>query len=141
VLVDAPLDPNLKLILASPEAGGYVGLNEDRARSMIDRVLQIADVVVIDCPPITEVAEVLEVASAAEVVVLAVRLGRTRRDKLEEARELLAQRGVSPAGFIVTTRDRVERETHYDYPGEPVRPPHRLGAVVDVEDAANASRR
>ena len=141
LLVDAPLDPNLKLILAAPEAGAYVGLTEDRARGMIEKVLQIADIVVIDCPPLTEVAEVLEVASAAEVIVLAVRLGRTRRDKLEEARELLAQRGVSPAGFIVTTRDRVERETHYDYPGEPVRPTHRLGAVPDVEEAAKASRR
>jgi len=48
--------------------------------------------------------------------IVAVRLGRTRRDKLGELRDLLASRGISPAGFVVTTRDRVERETEYDYP-------------------------
>jgi hypothetical protein len=66
---------------------------------------------------------VLDMASSAEVVLVAVRLGRTRRDKLEQLRELLARRGISPAGFVVTTRERVQRETPYDYPGEiPKRP-------------------
>ena len=40
------------------------------------------------------------------MVLVAVRLGRSRRDKLEELRRTLAQRGVSPAGFVVTTRRR-----------------------------------
>jgi len=54
-------------------------------------------------------------------VLLAVRVGRTRRDKLTETRELLARRGINPAGFVVTTNHGVDRETHYDYPSEPRR--------------------
>jgi capsular exopolysaccharide synthesis family protein len=129
VLVDAPLDAGLKLVLAGHEPGGYAGLTEERFGQALERLSAVADVVVIDSPPLPEVAEVLEMASAAEVVVIAVRLGRTRRDKLGEVRELLARRRVTPAGFVVTTRDRVERETHYDYPGEVPRPTRHLDSV------------
>ena len=43
-----------------------------------------------------------------------MRLGRSRRDKLDELRRALAQRGVSPAGFVVTSR-RVVRRPAYGY--------------------------
>lgn len=125
-LVQAPLNPGLKLVLAGHDPSGYADLTEERFRHLLDRLTTIADVVVIDTPPLPEVAEVLDMAGVAEVVVVAVRLGRTRRDKLAELRELLARRGIAPAGFVVTTRDRVERETEYDYPGEVPRRPSRL---------------
>jgi hypothetical protein len=37
---------------------------------------------------------------------VSVRIGRTRRDLLPRLRELLARRGVTPFGYIVTTRKR-----------------------------------
>jgi non-specific protein-tyrosine kinase len=125
-LVQAPLNPGLKLVLAGHDPSGYANLTEERFASLLERLAKIADVVVVDTPPLPEVAEVLDMAGVAEVVIVAVRLGRTRRDKLAELRELLARRGVSPAGFVVTTRDRVERETEYDYPGDIPRRPSRI---------------
>ena len=121
MLVDVPLEPNLKLILSAADPAGYTGLTEQRAEAMLGSLAGIADVVVIDAPPVSEVAEVLDLASVAEAVLLAVRVGRTRRDKLTETRELLARRGINPAGFVVTTNHGVDRETHYDYPSEPRR--------------------
>jgi hypothetical protein len=53
-----------------------------------------------------------------DALVLAVRLGHTRRDRLNELRDMLARRGASPLGFVVTTRSRAEAESKYDYSGE-----------------------
>jgi Mrp family chromosome partitioning ATPase len=116
----------LKLVLAGRDSTGYANPVEERLSKLLERLSKIADVVVVDTPPLPEVAEVLDMASAVEVVIVAVRLGRTRRDKLGELRDLLASRGISPAGFVVTTRDRVERETEYDYPGEVAKRPARI---------------
>jgi capsular exopolysaccharide synthesis family protein len=140
-LVAVPLEPNLKLVLSAADATGYAGLTEERARTMLDALTKIADVVVIDAPPVSEVAEVLDLASVAEAVLLAVRVGRTRRDKRSEARDLLARRGVNPAGFVVTTRRGVDRETHYDYPGDGRREPEPLERVRVASTAAGGRRR
>ena len=92
---------------AAPLQSGGVraaGLRNERFRRLIDELTDIADVVVVDSPPVPEVAEVLEMATAVDAVVVCVRLGRTRRDKLAELREMLGRRDVSPVGFVVTTR-------------------------------------
>jgi capsular exopolysaccharide synthesis family protein len=138
-LVQAPLNPGLKLVLAGHDPNGYGNLTEERFAHLIGRLAEIADVVVVDTPPLPEVAEVLDMASVAEVVLVAVRLGRTRRDKLAELRELLARRGVAPAGFVVTTRDKLERETEYDYPGDLPRRPSSLESARQSAPAARAA--
>jgi hypothetical protein len=49
-----------------------------------------------------------------------VRVGHTRRDKLEQLRELLERRRISPLGFVVTTRHRPEvTSSEYEYMSEP----------------------
>jgi capsular exopolysaccharide synthesis family protein len=138
-LVQAPLHPNLKLVLAAQEPAGYANLSEERFSHLLDRLASIADVVVVDTPPLPEVAEVLDMASAAEAVLVAVRLGRTRRDKLVQLRELLARRGIAPAGLVVTTRDRLERDGEYDYPGEMARPTPRLATPPQPAQPAQAA--
>jgi Mrp family chromosome partitioning ATPase len=142
-LVQAPLNPGLKLVLAGRDSNGYANPTEERLSRLLDRLSRVADVVVIDTPPLPEVAEVLDMASAAELVLVAVRLGRTRRDKLGELRNLLASRGISPAGFVVTTRDGIERETEYDYAREVTKRPSRIEPARDApsEPSAVARRR
>jgi len=117
-VVQAPEYPNLKLLLSSPESGNLAALTTDRFERLIRYLEEHADVVIVDVPPVPEVAEVLEMASVVELVLIAVHLGHTRRDKLAELRELLARRGITPAGFVVTTRERLRTETEYDYPGD-----------------------
>ena len=58
----------------------------------------------IDSAPITEVADTLPLADAADAVVIAIRLGHTRRDRLLGLRRMLGQHGVVPTGFVVTSR-------------------------------------
>lgn len=118
-LTPAPAHPRLSLLLSKREHSAQVNLLESsRLQELFKELSTLADVIVIDSPPVPEVAEALEIAAAADVVLVSVRLGHTRRDKLNQLREMLARRGVSPIGFVVTTRARSEAEGTYDYGSE-----------------------
>jgi capsular exopolysaccharide synthesis family protein len=110
----------LKLLLSSPEQAYLTRtLDTETAQAVIAKLKEQADVVVIDSPPLPEVAEAVALADAVDVVLIAVRLGHTRRDRLDELRRMLALRGVSPLGFVVTTRERyTQHADDYYSPGE-----------------------
>jgi len=120
--VDAPLHSRLKLLLASEEQMHELHLfDTQRVKRLLDRLARDSDVVVIDMPPLPEVAEAVAFADASEAVVVCVRIGHTRRDKLAELRDLLARRGVVPLGFFVTSRRgtaRSDKQEYQGYPGE-----------------------
>ena len=108
--IDAPLHERLKLLLSSQEQMHDLQLLDSRrAEQLVARLQRESDVVVIDSPPLPEVAEALAFADVAEAVLVCVRVGHTRRDKLAELRELLGRRGVTPLGFFVTSRQRPRR--------------------------------
>jgi len=120
-LVPAPgYGEGLRLLVANPEHGLLIDLLQSER---VDRVLAElrleADVIIIDSPPLTEVADALILADAVEAVVVAVRLGKTGRNQLVQLRRMLAQRGISPAGFVVTTRRRPRRGAYYGYTATP----------------------
>ena len=97
----------LSIIGARPEDDRAVDLLQSRRiRAVVEDLAAQADVVILDSPPVTEVADALSLATVVDAVVLVVRFGRTRRDKLAEARLLLTQLGVLPAGVVAVTRRR-----------------------------------
>jgi Mrp family chromosome partitioning ATPase/capsular polysaccharide biosynthesis protein len=118
-LIPAPSHPNLELLLSARENSGdpdFVDLG--RFPDLLNELSKHADVVVIDSAPMTEVADALSMAAAAEAVLVCVRLGHTRREKLERLRELFDRRRISPLGFVVTTRQRPDpAESAYGYGG------------------------
>jgi Mrp family chromosome partitioning ATPase len=115
-LVPAPGHGDLiRLVLGSPDDAHLVDLLEpDRIQRGLDRLKHEADVIIIDSPALTEVADALIFADAVEAVLVVTRLGHTRREELAELRSMLAYRGVTPTGFIVTTR-RARRPSGYEY--------------------------
>ena len=115
-IIHAPAHPRLRLLLSRREAVAPVRLFDGpRVRRIVNELQHDADVVIFDSPPLTEVAEALELAAAVEAVIVAVRLGNTRKDRLADLREMLGRRGVSPVGFVVTTRVRSDAEGPYGY--------------------------
>jgi tyrosine-protein kinase len=100
----------LQLVPAQPGDEGAVDLLESAAlEAMLDERGSRADVIIVDSPPITEVADALPLARIVDAVVLVVRYGRTRRDKLDDAQRLLRQLGVVPRGVVAVTRRRSRR--------------------------------
>ena len=121
VLVHAPgHGESLRLLLSSPDHAHMIDLLEpERVERALHDLRREADVVIVDSPPLTAVADALTLAGSVETVVIAARLGRTRRDKLNEARRMLAQARISPFGFVVTTRNRSRGRGYYYGSSEP----------------------
>jgi capsular exopolysaccharide synthesis family protein len=97
----------LRVVTARPDDSGAVDLLQSkRIDAVVEELRAHADIVIFDSPPVTEVADALPLAAAVDAVVLVVRYGRTRREKLADARLLLGQLGVVPAGIVAVTRRR-----------------------------------
>lgn len=106
---------NVRLILGSRSEGRLVDLlNPRRLRTVFAQMEHVADVVVVDCPALGETADALALAAAGQSVIVAARLGRTRKAELLELRRLVEQAGIEPLGFVLTER-RVSR--HEAVPG------------------------
>jgi hypothetical protein len=94
--------PNFQALLADYEGGWIAELfSIPAAGQMIDDARRIADYVVIDSPPLNEVVDALPLARKADDVVIVVRLGKSRLEKIHQLGEILAESGVIPAGFTV----------------------------------------
>jgi capsular exopolysaccharide synthesis family protein len=109
--------PNLKLLLAEPDfRAGWVAdlFSTSRAEALIKEAREIADYVIVDSPPLNEVADGLPLATEADDVLITTRLGRTRLDKLTELAELLDENGVVPSGFVLIGISRPsDGDDHY----------------------------
>src|SRR6476659_5777571 len=96
-LLEAPGTPNLQLLLSNPEHAHLVDmLQRDRLEAVLEQLREYADVIIIDSPPLTEVGDALPLADVADTVLVAVRLGRSRRDKLDELRRALSLHDAAP---------------------------------------------
>lgn len=110
--------PNLQLLLADYEGGWIAELfSINTAEKMISDATAMADYVIIDSPPLNEVVDALPLARLADDVLIVVRLGTTRLDKLNQLSELLAENGVRPAGFAVIGTPRPSRGEYHYYAG------------------------
>ena len=108
----------------------------ERVKRLLERLGRESDVVVVDTPPLPEVAEAVAFADASEAVVLCVRIGHTRRDKLAELRDLLGRRGVAPLGFFVTGRRRPRTERQARLRGISRRPARDSGRLPPLAGGA-----
>jgi polysaccharide biosynthesis transport protein len=97
--------PNFEVLLAKdPGENGTPnadGLFLPTAHALIDRAKKLADYVIIDSPPLTEVIDGLALAERADEVLLVIRLGRSLQSRIVQLAELLAQHGIEPVGIAV----------------------------------------
>jgi len=93
---------NFQALLADYEGGWIAELfSIPAAGKMIAEARQMADYVVVDSPPLNEVVDALPLARTADDVIIVVRLGKSRLEKIAQLGELLAEADVIPAGFTV----------------------------------------
>ena len=84
-----------------------------RLPRLIDEAKGIADVVVVDTPPLGEVADALRLIPRVDDLLLVVRVGNTLRTHLSGVSELLDRGGHQAEGCILL--DSVERTGAYGY--------------------------
>jgi non-specific protein-tyrosine kinase len=91
VLTSGPLPPNPAELIGTR-----------RMRALIDRLVEEADVVLFDAPPVVVVADAAVLAPQLDGVLLVLVAGQSRRDQTARARELLATVGASILGVVLT---------------------------------------
>jgi capsular exopolysaccharide synthesis family protein len=130
---------NLGLLLADYEGGWITELFAlPAAREMIEEASRLADYVVIDSPPLTDVIDALPLANYVDDVLIVVRLGKTRLSKLSQLGEVLAENGTKPAGFAVIGTPRPSRSDYHYYAereGRLVREEPRIPATTGNHDS------
>ena len=93
-------------------------LASERTRTIIDATRARAGLVVIDSPPLFDVADSVVLAKYADLVIVVARSNRTRRKELAQAVGILTDSGVSSVGVVVNSiRSRRQRKT-----GTPISP-------------------
>lgn len=118
--------PSLKMLLADYEGGWITELfSIPTAEAVINEARRQADVVIIDSPPLNEVVDALPLAQLADEVLIVVRLGTTRLDRLSRLGELLSENNIRPAGFAVVGVPRPKRSEYHYYAGDTKSPPPR----------------
>src|SRR3954452_821543 len=113
----------LQLLLAD-YSGAATGWMADRlflpaASQLIDDAKELADYVIIDSPPLSEVIDALQLAQRADEALVVVRLGKTHLAKLANLSELLARHGVQPVGFAVVGAPTPGGGSYYYLPQRP----------------------
>lgn len=75
-------------------------LESDRARSLLDQVRESYELVVIDTPPVTLVADAIPLLTQLDGVVVVGRVGQTTIDQASELRTQLDELGITALGAV-----------------------------------------
>ena len=116
-VVTSELYANLSFLLVERTAVSLVDrLSLPTARELVDEAKSVAEYVVIDSPPLTEISDALPLAQEVEAVLIVARMGQSRLKRLESLGEMLEQGGVRPSGVVVVGRERVSGSNYYSAP-------------------------
>ena len=91
---------------------------------------------IIDSPPLNEVVDAMPLARLADDVLIVVRLGRTRLEKLAQLGEQLAESGIRPVGFTVVGVPRPSRGAYAYYRETQAQTPSRSRRRTRVPEGA-----
>jgi len=101
-LVDTPV-PGLRLLSsgALPPNPAAI-LASKKMQYLLTQLKAEADVVIFDAPPVTVAVDASVMAAQTDGLLLVVRAGHTRRDRIEQAKEMLAHSRVRLLGAVFT---------------------------------------
>ena len=77
-------------------------LGSRKMEQLLEKLKAQADVVVLDAPPVTVAVDASVLAEKTDGLLLVVRAGHTRRDRIEQAQELLERFRVNLLGAVFT---------------------------------------
>jgi non-specific protein-tyrosine kinase len=77
-------------------------LGSRRMEGLLNRLRQIADIVIFDTPPVQPFTDALVLATRVDGVLLVIQAGRSRRDRVREARQKLERVKANLLGVVLS---------------------------------------
>ncbi len=107
------LSDNLSALLVEQSApylaDGLLAASDE----IVSQAQSLADYVIFDSPPVTEVSDALPLSQHVDDVLIVARLGHSRTDQLVNLGELLSRQGVRPAGLVIVSDDYSQGSGYY----------------------------
>lgn len=116
VVMRAPGSRYLNLITAGPPSRRAADLLGTLIARMLEEISQEYDLVILDAPPLLGFAETLQIASAADGVLLVTRAGETNRKAVAAAVSTLRHLRSNVVGLVLN-QVRRNHSDHYHYYG------------------------
>jgi capsular exopolysaccharide synthesis family protein len=109
--------PNLSLLLSGPSSHRAADLIGPRLAELLDEFAQDYDLVILDSPPLPGFAECLQMANAADGVLIVSRAGETRRKAVANVVTTLQRLRVNIIGVVLNQVTLNTSEYGYSYYG------------------------
>lgn len=90
-------------------------IREDMVRKVIERAVFSFDLVIVDCAPIIPVSDPAIISSAVDGVVLVIRAGKTQKEIVQRARDIILKAEANIIGIIL---NNVQKALPYHYGNE-----------------------
>jgi Mrp family chromosome partitioning ATPase/capsular polysaccharide biosynthesis protein len=113
-LIPAPrLSDNLSALLVEQSAPYLADGLLAGSDTIVEQAQSLADYVIFDAPPVTEVSDALPLAEHIDDVLIVARLGYSRTDQLVNLGEVLARQGVRPSGLVIVSDEAGHGSGYY----------------------------
>jgi Mrp family chromosome partitioning ATPase/capsular polysaccharide biosynthesis protein len=107
------LSDNLSVVLVEQSAPYLADGLLAASDALVEQAESLADYVIFDAPPVTEVSDALPLSQHVDDVLVVVRLGHTRTDQLVNLGEVLTRQNVRPAGLVIVSDDPNQGSGYY----------------------------
>ena len=104
---------NLSVVLVEQSAPYLADGLLAASDAVVEQAESLADYVIFDAPPVTEVSDALPLSQHVDDVLIVVRLGHTRTDQLVNLGEVLTRQNVRPAGLVIVSDDPNQGSAYY----------------------------
>lgn len=96
---------NLSVVLVEQSAPFLADGLLAASEGLVDQAAELADCVIFDAPPVTEVSDALPLTQNVQAVLIVARLGHSRTDQLIKLGEILVRLNVRPSGLVLVSDD------------------------------------
>ncbi|HEX3911691.1 MAG TPA: Wzz/FepE/Etk N-terminal domain-containing protein [Solirubrobacteraceae bacterium] len=107
------LSDNLSALLVEQSAPYLADGLLAASNEVVEQAQSLADYVIFDAPPVTEVSDALPLSQHVDDVLVVARLGHSRTDQLVNLGEVLSRQGVRPTGLVIVSDDYSQGSGYY----------------------------
>jgi succinoglycan biosynthesis transport protein ExoP len=94
-------------------------LNSPKLEKLFASLKQIADLIIVDCPPVLSHADTQTLAAQSDGIIIVIRSGKTWFKAIQEVKDILEQIGSHLVGIVLN--DTPNNSAHQDYYNDYVR--------------------